>query len=175
MRIALKGRIEMKNIVLIGMPGCGKSTIGVKLARALGMAFVDTDDVIQRLSGRKLQAMVDEDGIDRFLEEEADAVCSLDVHGYVIATGGSVVYKERAMRHLHAIGRVVYIALPFEEIERRIHNLSSRGIALRDGQTLRMLYDERIPLYEREADDTVFAAGLDADQTMAAICALALL
>ena len=93
MRLALKGRIEMKNIVLIGMPGCGKSTIGVKLAQALNMSFIDTDDVIQRRSGRKLQAMVDADGIDRFLEEEAEAVCSLDVYGYVVATGGSVVYK----------------------------------------------------------------------------------
>lgn len=175
MRFALKGRIEMKNIVLIGMPGCGKSTIGVKLAQALNMSFVDTDDVIQRRSGRKLQAMVDADGIDRFLEEEAEAVCSLDVYGYVVATGGSVVYKEQAMRHLHAMGRVVYIELPFEEIERRIHNLSSRGIALRRGQTLRMLYEERIPLYEKEADDTVSAVGLDADQTVAAIRALGFL
>ena len=168
MQPARKGRIEMENIVLIGMPGCGKSTVGVKLAQALDMSFIDTDDVIKARSGRKLQDMVDHDGIDRFLEEEADAVCSLHVSGYVIATGGSVVYRERAMRHLHALGTVLYLALPYEEIERRIHNLSSRGIALREGQTLRMLYDERIPLYEAQADVVVDAQGLETEETVQA-------
>lgn len=168
MQSAIRGRIEMGNIILIGMPGCGKSTVGVKLAQALDMSFIDTDDVIQERSGRRLQEMVDDDGIDCFLEEEADAVCSLQVSGYVVATGGSVVYKERAMRHLHAVGTVLYIELPYEEIERRIHNLSSRGIALREGQTLRMLYDERIPLYEAQADAVVHAQGLKMDETVQA-------
>lgn len=152
----------MRSIVLIGMPGCGKSTVGQRLAELLGIPFLDTDDVIQARSGRKLQAMVDEDGIDLFLEQEADAVCSLEPQRSVIATGGSVVYRDRAMRHLHALGTVVYIQLPFEEIERRINNLSSRGIALRAGQTLRALYDERIPLYEAQADVTVSTGDMTA-------------
>ena len=146
----------MRSIVLIGMPGCGKSTVGRRLSELLNLPFLDTDDVIQARSGRKLQAMVDEDGIDRFLEQEADAVCSLEPQESVIATG------ERAMRHLHALGTVVYIQLPFAEIDRRINNLSSRGIALRAGQTLRALYDERVPLYEAQADVTVCTHGMTA-------------
>lgn len=152
----------MRSIVLIGMPGCGKSTVGRRLSELLNLPFLDTDDVIQARSGRKLQAMVDEDGIGRFLEQEADAVCSLEPQESVIATGGSVVYRGRAMRHLHALGTVVYIQLPFAEIDRRINNLSSRGIALRAGQTLRALYDERVPLYEAQADVTVCTHGMTA-------------
>ena len=142
----------MTNIVLIGMPGCGKSTVGVLLARALGMTFVDTDTVFQKRENRKLQPMMDEIGVDAFLQREEEAVCSLDVQGAVIATGGSVVYGQRAMAHLHDGGLVVYIRLPYEVIERRLSNLATRGVTLRPGQTLRNLYDERIPLYEREAD-----------------------
>lgn len=152
----------MHSIVLIGMPGCGKSTVGRRLSELLNIPFLDTDDVIQARSGQKLQTMIDAEGIDRFLEWEADAVCSLAPQRAVIATGGSVVYRERAMRHLHALGTVVYIQVSFEEIERRIHNLSSRGIALREGQTLRALYDERIPLYEAQADVTVCTDAMSA-------------
>ena len=152
----------MHSIVLIGMPGCGKSRAGRRLSELLDIPFLDTDDVIQARSGQKLQTMIDAEGIDRFLEWEADAVCSLAPQHAVIATGGSVVYRERAMRHLHALGTVVYIQVSFEEIERRIHNLSSRGIALREGQTLRALYDERIPLYEAQADVTVCTDAMSA-------------
>ena len=159
----------MANIVLIGMPGCGKSTVGVLLAKALGMAFLDTDIVLQAQEGTLLQALLDRIGIDAFLRREEEAILTVDAEDTVIATGGSVVYEARAMRHLHERGKVVYIALPYEEIERRLSNLATRGVALRPGQTLRMLYDERVPLYEKEADVTIETAGLDIEQTVAAL------
>ena len=142
----------MANIVLIGMPGCGKSTVGVLLAKALGMRFLDTDVVFQAQQGRKLQEMINEIGIDAFLNMEEACVCGIECDHTVIATGGSVVYGKKAMRHLHSNGLIVYIQLPYQEIEKRLSNLATRGVTLREGQTLRDLYDERIPLYEAEAD-----------------------
>ena len=142
----------MANIVLIGMPGCGKSTVGVLLAKALQMDFVDTDIVLQQQQGKKLQEIIDQVGNDAFLKLEEDCVCGLECDQTVVATGGSVVYGKEAMRCLHENGFVVYIRLPYEEIERRLSNLATRGVTLKKGQTLRNLYDERIPLYEAEAD-----------------------
>ena len=162
----------MANIVLIGMPGCGKSTVGVLLAKALGMAFLDTDIVLQAREGALLQSMIDAQGIDAFLHREEEAILSVDADNTVVATGGSAVYEQRAMRHLHEHGRVVYIALAYEEIERRLSNLATRGVALRPGQTLRSLYDERVPLYEREADVTFRADGLDIEKTVAGLVRL---
>lgn len=158
-----------RNLVLIGMPGCGKSTVGVLLAKALGMAFVDTDVVFQAKEGRKLQKIIAEIGIDAFLEREEETVLNLCCERTVIATGGSVVYGRRAMEHLHAHGLVVYIRLPYAEIERRLSNLATRGVTLRDGQTLHALYEERIPLYEKEADIVLDACGLDIEQTVEAM------
>ena len=142
----------MANIVLIGMPGCGKSTVGVLLAKALQMDFVDTDIVLQQQQGKKLQEIIDQVGNDAFLKLEEDCVCGLECDQTVVATGGSVVYGKEAMRRLHENGLVVYIRLPYEEIEHRLSNLATRGVTLKKGQTLRNLYDERIPLYEAEAD-----------------------
>ena len=159
----------MANIVLIGMPGCGKSTVGVLLAKALGLAFMDTDVVFQAQEGRKLQAMIEEIGIDAFLAREEDTILRIDCDRTVIATGGSVVYGTRAMAHLHDKGIVVYIQLPFAEIQRRLSNLATRGVTLRPGQTLRQLYDERIPLYEREADIVFDASGCNIEKTVASI------
>lgn len=159
------------NIVLIGMPGCGKSTVGVLLAKALGMAFVDTDVVLQAREGRKLQQMIDAIGIDAFLKREEEAILSLSCDRTVIATGGSVVYGRNAMKSLHERGTVVYIRLPFAEIERRLQNLATRGVTLREGQTLRDLYDERVPLYEAEADIVFEGSGGDIEQTVAALTA----
>ena len=122
----------MSNIVLIGMPGCGKSTVGVLLAKALGMAFVDTDVVFQAKEGRKLQRIIEEIGIDAFLAREEEAILSLSCDKTVIATGGSVVYGRRAMKHLHEDGVVIYIRLPYQEIERRLSNLATRGVTLRE-------------------------------------------
>lgn len=161
--------MALGNIVLIGMPSCGKSTVGVLLAKALGMAFVDTDVVFQAKEGRKLQRIIEEIGIDAFLTREEDVVLGLCCDRTVIATGGSVVYGQRAMRRLHEEGTVVYIRLPYEEIERRLSNLATRGVTLREGQTLLDLYEERIPLYEKEADVVLDAAGLPIEQTVEAI------
>ena len=161
--------MALGNIVLIGMPGCGKSTVGVLLAKALGMAFVDTDVVFQAKEGRKLQRIIEEIGIDAFLAREEEAILSLSCDKTVIATGGSVVYGRRAMKHLHEDGVVIYIRLPYQEIERRLSNLATRGVTLREGQTLHDLYEERIPLYEKEADVVLDAAGLQIEQTVEAI------
>ena len=162
----------MTNIVLIGMPGCGKSTVGVLLAKAMGKAFIDTDVVLQAAEGRKLQSMIDEIGIDAFLKKEEDAVCALKCSNTVVATGGSVVYGQRAMAHLHEGGTVVYIKLPYETIEARLSNLATRGVTLREGQSLRDLYDERVPLYEKEADIVCDASANEIEQTVTQIIAL---
>ena len=155
----------MANIVLIGMPGCGKSTVGVLLAKALGMRFLDTDVVFQAQQGRKLQEMINEIGIDAFLNMEEACVCGIECDHTVIATGGSVVYGKKAMRHLHHNGLIVYIQLPYNEIEKRLSNLATRGVTLREGQTLRDFYDERIPLYEAEADIVFDASHEEIEQT----------
>lgn len=156
----------MANIVLIGMPGCGKSTVGVLLAKALQMDFVDTDIVLQQQQGKKLQEIIDQVGNDAFLKMEEDCVHGLECDQAVVATGGSVVYGKEAMRRLHENGLVVYIRLPYEEIERRLSNLATRGVTLKKGQTLRNLYDERIPLYEAEADYTFEPEESDVQETV---------
>ena len=156
----------MANIVLIGMPGCGKSTVGVLLAKALQMDFVDTDIILQQQQGKKLQEIIDQVGNDAFLKMEEDCVCGLECDQTVVATGGSVVYGKEAMRRLHENGLVVYIRLPYEEIERRLSNLATRGVTLKKGQTLRNLYDERIPLYEAEADYTFEPEESDVQKTV---------
>ena len=145
----------MDNIVLIGMPGAGKSTVGVLLAKTLGYAFLDTDLVIQEREGRLLQDLVDELGVEAFLDREAAAIVSVDCDRTVIATGGSVVCRDGAMEHLKDLGRIVYLQLPLEELERRLHNISTRGIAMAPGETLAHIYDYRSPLYQKYADLTV--------------------
>lgn len=145
----------MKNIVLIGMPGVGKSTVGVVLAKNMGMSFLDSDLVIQEQEGKKLHELIEEHGIDGFLEIEARVNASLNPKTAVIATGGSAVYSEQAMQHLKSIAMVCYLKLPYENIEERLGDLAERGVVLREGETLRQLYEERIPLYEKYANITV--------------------
>ena len=159
----------MKNIILIGMPGVGKSTVGVILAKELGYRFLDTDLVIQEREGIRLKEILERDGVDGFLSIEEDVCATLQAEHSVIATGGSVVYSGKAMEHLRAIGTVVYLQLPYAQLEKRLGNLHNRGVVLRDGQTLRALYEERIPLYERYADVTVDESGLDTEETLAAV------
>ena len=143
------------NLILIGMPSAGKSTLGVLAAKALGMDFLDTDILLQSLQGEKLQSLLGLHGLDAFLQMEEAAVLSLDKENTVIATGGSVVYAPLAMHHLQTLGRIVYLHVSFEELQRRLGNASNRGIAIREGQTLQDLYRERCPLYERYAQVTV--------------------
>lgn len=154
----------MKNIVLIGMPGAGKSTLGVILAKTLNMPFVDTDLIIQQTQNRLLQEIIEEDGIDVFLSIEEKAILDLDVQGSVIATGGSVVLKPEGMKHLKENGFVVYLQLPYMEIEKRIRNITTRGIVMQKGQTLLQVYDERVPLYEKYGDAMIRCMGKNMEQ-----------
>ena len=154
------------NVVLIGMSGAGKSTLGVLLAKALGKNFFDTDILIQQTEGRLLQRIIDDDGIDRFLRIEERVISELELHGCVIATGGSVVYSERAMKHLAERGTVVYLAVSFEELERRLSNIKNRGIVFRGSADLRSVFEERLPLYEQYAEITVPCTGRDVEDSV---------
>ena len=147
------------NIVLIGMPGAGKSTEGVVLAKRLGYSFVDSDLVIQERYGKLLHELIEEKGVEGFWKLENDVNASLTLHKSVIATGGSAVYGAGAMEHLREIGTVVYLKLPYEEIEARLGDLNARGVTLQPGQTLRDLYAERIPLYEQYAHVVISCEG----------------
>ena len=141
----------MNNIVLIGMPGAGKSTVGVVLAKCLGYRFVDSDLVIQEKEGKLLHETMEERGTDGFLAVENEINASLEAERSVIATGGSVIYGKEAMEHLGRIGTLVYLKLSCPAVEERLGDLNERGVAVREGQTLRDLYEERIPYYEKYA------------------------
>lgn len=147
------------NVVLIGMPGAGKSTVGVVLAKRLGYGFVDSDLVIQDKYGKLLHDLIEENGVEGFWKIENDVNAGLILHKSVIATGGSAVYGTEAMKHLREIGTVVYLKLPYEEIAERLGDLNARGVTLMPGQTLEDLYAERIPLYEKYAHVTVDCEG----------------
>ena len=156
----------MDNIILIGMPGSGKSTVGVVLAKALGLGFVDVDLLIQAREGALLQELIDRYGVERFLDLERFVICCLNCRGEVIAPGGSCVCREESIAHMRELGTVVYLSLPLEEVEGRIRNLSSRGIALSPGQTLADVYRYRTPLYEKCAHITVPAGGRSLTETV---------
>ncbi len=147
------------NIILIGMPGCGKSTIGAVLAKLIGYRFLDTDLVIQNMEGKVLQDIIDEDGLPTFMTSEEKALCSVYCDETIIATGGSAIYSERGMRHLRSLGKVVYIKLDISEIEKRLSNLASRGVAGAKEKTISQIFDERRPLYEKYADYIVDCTG----------------
>lgn len=154
-----KGGFPMKNVTLIGMPGSGKSTVGVLLAKALGYAFLDVDLVIQHREGTLLQDIIDTRGVDAFLDCEEQAVCSISCERHVIAPGGSAVLREKGAAHLRTLGPVVYLNVPLEELHRRIRNMDSRGIAMRPGQTLADVLAYRAPFYERCADLIIDCSG----------------
>jgi shikimate kinase len=145
----------MKNIILIGMPGAGKSTVGVILAKTLGMTFVDTDIAIQERTGKHLQEIIDTEGPDAFLKTEEETVLSLSCRNCVIATGGSVVFSGTTMEHFKEEGVVVYLEISFDEMAKRLKNITTRGIVLFKGENLFDMYRERVPLYEKYADITV--------------------
>ena len=142
----------MNNIILIGMPGCGKSTVGVLLAKILGFAFIDSDLLIQQAENKKLYEIIKENGAEYFKAAENRVNASIDVSNTVIATGGSVVYCEEAMAHLKSIGTVVYIKITPKQLLERINNIATRGVVIKNGETLIDLYNERAPLYEKYAD-----------------------
>ena len=139
-----------RNLILIGMPGSGKSTVGKRLARALSFPFLDTDQLMEERWGCLLQEIIDSEGLEAFRRKEAETILSLDVLRHVISTGGSVVYTPRAMAHLQDLGWILWLDLPLEELERRLANgMESRGIVRTPDQSLADLYRERRPLYER--------------------------
>ncbi len=158
------------NIVLIGMPGAGKSTVGVILAKVLGYEFLDSDLVIQREEGKRLFEIIDAVGTDGFLAVENRVNAGLDVSRTIIASGGSAVFGAEAMAHLKQDSVVVYLELPFEVIEERVSNAHNRGVAMQEGQTLRDVFDIRRPLYEKYADVTVNADLGSPERVMTAIC-----
>lgn len=143
------------NYTLIGMPGAGKSTIGVLLAKALGYEFIDTDLVIQQREGKLLKEIIAQEGNDGFKKIEEEVNASIEASQSVIAPGGSAIYSEKAMEHFKKIGMVIYLKLSFESVKHRLGNLKARGVVLEKGQTLYDLYCERVPIYEKYADITV--------------------
>lgn len=147
--------MENKNIILIGMPGAGKSTLGVLLARAMNYRFMDTDLLIQEREGKLLCEIIAEEGMQRFLEIEGEVNAGIEAERTVIAPGGSAIYSEKAMEHFSRIGIIVYLHVPVTELQKRLGDLKRRGVVLKEGQTLEMLYEERRVYYERYARITV--------------------
>lgn len=140
------------NIVLIGMPGAGKSTIGRKLAKKMGFDFIDTDDVIKERTDKPLQELVEELGSNGFIEKEGQIISSLFLDNFVVATGGSAVLSEKAMEHLKKNSIIIYLKISFYTMKQRIGNAETRGIAIDKDSDLYKLYQTRVPLYEKYAD-----------------------
>lgn len=157
---------QKTNIVLIGMPGVGKSTIGVILAKVLGYSFLDADLLIQEQEGKLLREIIEEKGTDGFIEVENRVNASIRADRAIIATGGSVVYGKEAMEHLKEIGRVVYLKVSYAILEKRLADIKGRGVVLKEGQTLETLFEERSKLYEQYADIEVSEEGLGVEQTV---------
>ncbi len=151
----------MNNIILIGMPGAGKSTVGVILAKTIGMNFIDTDLIIQERYNTLLQDMINNKGIDSFLRKEEESILSLECNNSVIATGGSVVYSPVSMEHLKKLGKIIYLKLTCEEVVSRINNIKTRGIVIEKGQQLSDVFVQRTPLYEKYCDVIVNCSGVD--------------
>ena len=147
--------MKKDNIILIGMPTSGKSTMGVILAKILGYRFLDADIVIQEKEGKKLSQIIEEEGVDGFIEIENRINAAVETEKTVIATGGSVVYGKEAMDHYKNIGKVVYLKVDMDTLTKRLHNAKQRGVVMREGQSLISLYNERSALYEKYADITI--------------------
>ena len=154
----------MKNIILTGMPGAGKSTVGVILAKTLGMNFIDTDTVLQENAGRILQEIINTGGIDAFLKTEERSIVSLECENTIIATGGSVVFSDKSMNYLKKKGIIIYLYISYGELVRRIKNITTRGIVLAADQSLLDLYKQRLPLYEKYADRTIDCSDMDVEK-----------
>lgn len=159
----------MKNIVLIGMPASGKSTVGVILAKTLGIGFVDTDLVIQQRENALLQDIINEKGLQCFLDKERDAILSLECENCVVATGGSVVFRDEAMQKLKRNSVIVFIDVPLKNVKARLKNIKTRGVAAPKNQTIDDIFFERLPLYKKYADITVDTADLSPEETVSRI------
>lgn len=170
----------ISNIILIGMPGAGKSTIGVVLAKRLGFSFLDTDLVIQEKQKMLLHEILDEYGQDGFNEVENAILSEIFAKNSIIATGGSAVYGKDAMQNMKELGKIVYLKISYEELEHRLGDLEhrlgdleERGVSMKEGQTLRSLYEERLPLYEKYAEDTIDCDGKSIREIVYEICEIA--
>ena len=161
--------MEMKNIILIGMPGSGKTTIGTELAERIGYGYIDSDSVIVAREGKRLNEIIAEFGRETFLDIEAKVNSELCASRCVIATGGSVIYRDFAMKQLKGKGVIVYLKLSLDSIATRLGDLKARGVALKDGFTLQDLYNERAPLYEKYADIVVDLDGKTIEQSVQAV------
>ncbi|SCK02280.1 Shikimate kinase [uncultured Eubacterium sp.] len=162
----------MKNVILVGMPACGKSTVGVVLAKTMNKGFVDTDILIQQAESRTLQEIIDQEGNDYFHHVEERVLLDFDGENYVVATGGSAIYFDRAMDKFKEKGVVVYIKVTLDTILERLNNIKSRGVTLEKGQTIADLYEQRIPLYQKHADMVVEADGLSVEEVVEKIVEL---
>ena len=159
----------MNNVILIGMPGSGKTTVGTYLSELIGYGYIDSDSVIVAREGMRLPEIIEKKGTEAFLDIEAKVNSEICASRCVIATGGSVIYREKALEALKKIGKVVYLQLSYEEIDRRLGDLKARGVALKEGFTLRDLYNERVPLYEKYADIIVCLDDLTVEQSARAV------
>jgi shikimate kinase len=160
------------NVILIGMPGAGKSTVGVVLAKRLGLSFIDTDILLQARQGRRLQEIIDTDGLLAFRRLEEDLLLGLETDGAVIATGGSAIYSETAMAALKRRGTAVFLDLPLAELTRRVRDMDTRGMVIDPGQSFTDLYRQRLPLYHRHADLTVDGRGKSVEELATEIVGL---
>lgn len=156
----------MGNIILVGMPACGKSIIGVVLAKTLKKQFIDTDLLIQERENKGLQEIIDTLGNDYFKKIEETILCEIDVENTVISTGGSAIYYPKALNHLKEKGTVIYMKVSLKTIKARLNNIKSRGVTLAPGETIAELYRDRIPLYEQRADIIIDTEGLSVEETV---------
>lgn len=158
--------MNKENIILIGMPGSGKSTCGVLAAKALLKNFFDTDLLFQGLEEKRLQDIIDDDGIEYFLSAEERAILSLDINATVVATGGSVVYSDKSMEHLKKSGKVIYLHLSYDTMVDRIKNITTRGVVVKEGDSLEDMYNERLPMYQKWADVVINCDNNTVEQTV---------
>ena len=158
------------SIILIGMPSCGKSTLGVLLAKRLGYRFIDSDLMIQEREGKLLHEIIAESGVSGFIQIENEVNASITDKNAVIATGGSVIYGDEAMESLKRLGKVVYLKIPYEEMCRRLGDFSPRGVIIRNGSSLEDMYLERAPLYEKYADVTVDVCNAQLSDSLDKVC-----
>ena len=158
--------MNKENIILIGMPGSGKSTCGVLTAKALLKNFFDTDLLFQGLEEKRLQDIIDDDGIEYFLSAEERAILSLDISATVVATGGSVVYSDKSMEHLKKSGKVIYLHLSYDTMVDRIKNITTRGVVVKEGDSLEDMYNERLPMYQKWADVVINCDNNTVEQTV---------